>query len=135
MKDTGIGIPEEKRQRLFEKFYQVEDHLTRNQEGTGLGLAIVKQLVELHRGQITVASTPGKGTAFTVRIPQELFRIHGYSTKVSFTSYLSLRTDAPWLAYHLRLLILVPSIWSAGTYGLSWAVARVTWSLTANTPG
>jgi signal transduction histidine kinase len=67
--DTGIGIDREKIPKLFEKFYQAEDYMTRTKGGFGLGLAIVKGIVELHKGTITVESEKGKGTRFTVRIP------------------------------------------------------------------
>lgn len=68
--DNGIGIPSDKLDGLFTKFYQVENHLTRKSGGTGLGLAISKQIIELHGGTITVASALGKGTAFTIRLPE-----------------------------------------------------------------
>ncbi len=67
--DTGKGIEKEKIQRLFEKFYQTDDYMTRTQRGTGLGLAISKKIVELHKGAITVSSEPGKGSTFTVILP------------------------------------------------------------------
>lgn len=61
--DTGIGIPEENRKKLFSPFF------TTKKNGTGLGLAITYRIIENHRGVIDVASRPGGGTAFTVRIP------------------------------------------------------------------
>lgn len=67
--DTGIGIPSDKLEGLFTKFYQVENHLTRKSGGTGLGLAISKQIVELHGGTISVESEIGRGTTFTIRLP------------------------------------------------------------------
>jgi signal transduction histidine kinase len=67
--DTGRGIDKEKMTRLFEKFYQAEDYMTRTKGGFGLGLAIVKGIVELHKGTIDVESEVGKGTKFTVTIP------------------------------------------------------------------
>ncbi len=54
---------------IFDRFYQVDDSQTRHHEGTGIGLALVQELVELHHGQITVTSEPGKMTTFTVMIP------------------------------------------------------------------
>lgn len=62
--DTGIGIPVDKFDRIFESFEQVEGSATREFGGTGLGLAITKQLVELHHGKIWVESTPGQGSKF-----------------------------------------------------------------------
>lgn len=69
VKDTGIGIPEEKRSLLFQKFQQLDTSYQRVYQGTGLGLALTKQLVELHGGRITVDSTVGVGTVFTVKLP------------------------------------------------------------------
>jgi len=68
--DTGKGIPKDQIPRLFEKFYQVDDYMTREQGGIGLGLAIVKQIVDLHKGKISVESEPGKGTKFTLMFPR-----------------------------------------------------------------
>lgn len=72
--DTGKGIPQEHIPKLFDKFYQVEHHMTREQGGTGLGLAIVKNIVELHKGIITVTSEVGKGTTFKMTFPKEMVR-------------------------------------------------------------
>ena len=67
--DTGMGIPKESQQTVFEKFKQLENFLTREQGGTGLGLALVKQLVEHMGGRITLASDAGVGSTFTVFLP------------------------------------------------------------------
>jgi signal transduction histidine kinase/DNA-binding response OmpR family regulator len=67
--DTGIGIPPEEYDKIFDRFYQVADSLTRRQGGIGLGLAIVKSLVELCQGRIWVESEVGKGSAFIVELP------------------------------------------------------------------
>ncbi|WP_456312338.1 ATP-binding protein [Pseudomonas shirazensis] len=64
VKDTGIGIPENQIQNIFERFTQAEESTTRRFGGTGLGLSIVKQLVELHNAEIHVKSKPGKGSEF-----------------------------------------------------------------------
>ncbi len=61
--DTGNGIPEENRKKLFSPFF------TTKKNGTGLGLAITYRIIENHRGTIDVASEPGRGTTFTVKIP------------------------------------------------------------------
>jgi len=67
--DDGPGIPAEDLPHIFEKMYRVEKESTRAVEGSGLGLSIVKRSVELHGGQITVESTAGEGTTFSVRLP------------------------------------------------------------------
>ncbi|HTP58433.1 MAG TPA: ATP-binding protein [Spirochaetia bacterium] len=67
--DTGIGISEEHIPRLFERFYVVDKSRSRKLGGTGLGLSIVKHIVQSHGGSVTVESSPGRGTTFTVRIP------------------------------------------------------------------
>ncbi len=72
--DTGIGIPEERRDRIFERFYVVDKSRSRTQGGTGLGLSIVKHIVLLHSWDISVASAPGRGSTFTVTIPIETTR-------------------------------------------------------------
>jgi len=69
VKDTGIGIPSEHLDAIFEKFHQVEGSLQRSVSGTGLGLAITKGLVEAHQGKIWVESELGKGSTFTFSLP------------------------------------------------------------------
>ena len=85
--DTGIGIPEDKLERIFEAFEQAEGSTAREYGGTGLGLAVTKQLVELHHGQLTVASTVGAGAQFTFTLPvaQEHIREDQYAPTVSTT--------------------------------------------------
>lgn len=67
--DTGVGIPADQLDRIFDRFYRVENSEGRSQEGTGIGLSMVKELVKLHHGSIKVTSIPGKGSTFTVSIP------------------------------------------------------------------
>ena len=67
--DSGIGIPEESRQQIFERFYRVDKSHSNEIDGTGLGLAITKSAILLHRGAIKVSSVLGEGTTFSVRIP------------------------------------------------------------------
>lgn len=69
--DSGIGIPADLHEVVFEPFHQVESGSDRSFGGTGLGLAICKQLCELMNGQISLASRPGQGTTFTVLLPME----------------------------------------------------------------
>jgi signal transduction histidine kinase len=68
--DTGIGIPQKDVTRIFERFYQVEDHMTRKHGGLGLGLAVAKLLIEMHQGDISVESLEGQGSRFTIRLPK-----------------------------------------------------------------
>ena len=70
VKDTGIGIPKEHIDRIFERFYVVDKSRSKRTGGTGLGLSIVKHIVLLHNGKIDVRSIPGEGTTFTIFIPQ-----------------------------------------------------------------
>ena len=67
--DTGIRIPEDSRDQIFERFYRVDKSHSREIGGTGLGLAITKSAVLMHRGTISVESVEGEGSTFTVRIP------------------------------------------------------------------
>ncbi len=69
VEDSGIGIPKESLDHVFERFYRVDKSHSREIGGTGLGLAIVRSTVLLHRGAIRVDSTEGKGSTFTMRIP------------------------------------------------------------------
>lgn len=67
--DDGIGIPAKDLPHIFERFYQVESHLTRRHGGLGLGLSIAKAMIEMHGGQIWVESIEGKGSNFTFLLP------------------------------------------------------------------
>jgi CheY-like chemotaxis protein len=69
VEDTGIGIPASEVDRIFESFRQVDSGLSRNYPGLGLGLALAKKLASLMQGEISVKSTPGVGSIFTLRIP------------------------------------------------------------------
>ena len=70
VRDSGPGIPADRLQQVFERFYQVDESVTSIQPGTGIGLSLVKELVELQRGTVTVASD-ASGTVFTVMLPAE----------------------------------------------------------------
>ncbi len=72
VQDTGIGIPEEQKAHIFNRFYQADSPHTRKGEGTGIGLALTKELVELMGGSISVESEVGKGTTFTLLFPVRL---------------------------------------------------------------
>ena len=69
VEDSGIGIPEESQEHIFERFYRVDKSHSREIGGTGLGLAITRSAVLMHHGAIKVYSKEGEGTTFTVRIP------------------------------------------------------------------
>jgi PAS domain S-box-containing protein len=91
--DTGTGIAADDLPRLFERFHRIENARSRSNEGSGIGLALVKELVNLHDGTVTVASTVDQGTTFTVRLPFAPAGVHaiasakgGHSTAVSATA-------------------------------------------------
>ena len=69
VKDTGIGISDEDKDKIFGRFLQVDDTSYRNSEGSGIGLSLVKSFIEMHGGKITVESTYGKGSNFIIKLP------------------------------------------------------------------
>ena len=68
--DDGIGMSRGTVRRIFKKFYQADRSLSRPAGGCGMGLSIVKFIVDAHKGRITVDSKPGRGSTFTVKLPQ-----------------------------------------------------------------
>lgn len=68
VQDNGIGFPPEERERIFDRFYQVDQSLTRQRGGCGLGLSIVRSIVHAHGGRVEVQSRPGQGSVFRVRL-------------------------------------------------------------------
>ena len=78
--DNGVGIPAERLNKIFDRFYQVDNSETREREGTGIGLALTRELVELHKGSIGVISDEGQGTTFTICLP--LGKAHFSNTEI-----------------------------------------------------
>lgn len=85
IKDTGIGIPEDKKDIIFDRFRQVDKLLTRRHEGSGIGLSLVKSLVEMHGGTISVESSQDIGTEFLLKFPITLLGApcFGYSNTIN----------------------------------------------------
>ena len=69
VEDHGVGIAKRDRKRVFERFYRVDNLLTRQTEGSGLGLSISRRIIEAHGGKLTVRSELGKGSTFTIHLP------------------------------------------------------------------
>ena len=67
--DHGIGIPHQEQGKIFEKFYRVGDPLVHNTKGSGLGLSLVRHIIQAHGGAVTVDSSPGQGSKFTIALP------------------------------------------------------------------
>ena len=72
VRDTGIGIPEDCRERIFERFYRVDKSRSKEAGGTGLGLSIVKHAVMIHKGMVKVSGEAGEGTEFIVSLPKNI---------------------------------------------------------------
>ncbi|MPN34440.1 Adaptive-response sensory-kinase SasA [bioreactor metagenome] len=72
VKDSGIGIPEDKLLSIFDRFTQVDNTLRRKSEGSGIGLSLVRSLIELHAGTIYVKSRLGEGSEFVIELPAKL---------------------------------------------------------------
>jgi PAS domain S-box-containing protein len=70
VRDTGMGVAPENRERIFEPFWQADQRLAREHAGSGLGLAVARQLARLLGGDVTVASAPGQGSTFSLRLPK-----------------------------------------------------------------
>ena len=80
--DSGPGIPFNLQQKIFDRFYQVDDSAIRNYGGTGIGLSLVKELTQLMNGEIKLESKPGSHTRFTVEIPLQKVETHTLATTV-----------------------------------------------------
>jgi len=108
VEDTGIGIPEESQKVIFDSFVQLKNRL--NQSGTGLGLAITKRLVKLMKGTITFISEPGKGSTFTVRIPDVSIMIN----KENSRSYVNINPDE--IVFKKALILIADDVESNRKY-------------------
>lgn len=71
VQDNGPGIPKPEHRKIFEKFYRIQDPVTRDIEGSGLGLAMVQHITQSHGGKVSVVSEPGKGSTFTMAFPKK----------------------------------------------------------------
>jgi signal transduction histidine kinase len=72
VKDTGIGIPKDMCESIFERFVQVDKTISRNHEGSGIGLSLVKSLVDMHEGSISLISEEGEGSEFSIELPKRI---------------------------------------------------------------
>lgn len=98
VRDTGVGIPEEKLERIFDRFYRVDESYTRQADGTGIGLAFTRELVRLMGGSIAVKSQLGEGTSFEVvlpvrELPQETPSLHTPAWGINGSTRLDLKPD------------------------------------------
>ncbi|WP_297422043.1 MASE3 domain-containing protein [Clostridium sp.] len=87
VKDDGIGIPNEMREKIFDRFLKIDNSLSRKTEGSGIGLSIVKQLVEIHGGTITFSSELNFGTEFKITLPIVDYCIEACATTEKTSSY------------------------------------------------
>ncbi len=70
--DSGIGVPDHLKEKIFDRYFQADSSIQRQYKGTGLGLAICRKMAELHNGTVTAADAPGGGAVFTLRLPVSL---------------------------------------------------------------
>jgi len=123
--DTGIGIPEEHRDKLFLNFSQVDSSTTRRFGGTGLGLAICKRLSVLMGGDIELHSELGKGSTFTVKLPLEVLPAEAETVPPDFAGKQVIviddnETNREILESQVRRLGMVPHVFPSGAAALDW---------------
>jgi CheY-like chemotaxis protein len=109
--DTGIGIAPENIHKLFQSFVQIDTKLNRQYSGTGLGLALVKQITELHGGSISVESTLGQGSCFTVKLsyqpaPQQLLTDENQIQTINKNQYSRTISDPKKVAADALILLV-----------------------------
>ncbi len=97
VEDTGIGIKDNDLDRIFKEFEQLEPTITREHGGTGLGLALTKKLVELHNGEIWVESEFGRGSRFTVKLPQGVKKIEVIKPEIDTRTVIRSGEDKPFI--------------------------------------
>ena len=81
--DHGIGIPAAEQPKIFDKFYRVGDPLVHNTKGSGLGLSLVRHIAHAHGGEVSVDSTPGQGSKFTIKLPVQESAVEKEAAAVS----------------------------------------------------
>ena len=125
--DDGIGIPMKDLPHIFERFFQVESHLTRRHNGMGLGLSVAKVMIEMHGGRIWAESLEGRGSNFTFLLP--LKAVEAEATLTSFTTLItSADHDIPKQAIPWNPHSLLPGASHANIFCLPWAaVAGCSW--------
>jgi PAS domain S-box-containing protein len=104
VRDTGIGIPSDEVPHVFERFHRVRGAQGRTHEGTGIGLALVQELVKLHGGTVSVESTLGEGTTFTVSVPTGSTHLPADRIDAVRTLTSTALGAAPWVEEALRWL-------------------------------
>ncbi|MDK3155406.1 ATP-binding protein [Kamptonema cortianum] len=122
VEDTGIGIPEEQRSLLFQKFQQLDTSYHRVYEGMGLGLALTKQLVELHSGSIEVESTVDVGSIFTVRLPSQPLAAEGQNLEMAGKSGHSSLGRLVLIEHHEETAWAICDLLTAAGYQVVWLV-------------
>jgi two-component system sensor histidine kinase/response regulator len=122
VEDTGIGIPEDRRSLLFQKFQQLDFSYHRQYEGIGLGLALTKQLVELHGGRIDVESTVDIGSTFTVWLPSQSLATAALtsSTDVVMPPAHSPPKSIVLISNHEEVATLICNILTVADYQVVW---------------
>jgi CheY-like chemotaxis protein/two-component sensor histidine kinase len=103
--DTGIGIPEDKLEHIFEEFSQADSSTTRNYGGTGLGLALVRKFAHMMGGDVLVESTPGEGSSFILEIPARVVAIDEETTTTTATQKLE-KSDGSKAASFGKILVI-----------------------------
>ena len=135
VRDTGIGIPEDRMNRLFKSFSQVDASTTRRYGGTGLGLVITKRLVELMGGEISVDSKEGRGTTFSFTLPGEVADLPDRAARAERLACLAgksalvvddNRTNRLILNERLRAWQMAPRATGSPREALDWAIAGET---------